>query len=260
MRIAAVLFFILFSLGARADGLHVVFDLDGTLISPASDATPDDDPRQFVEAAGERYRIQDFAPEVLAALRDAGYKISFFSGGEKTRNHAVVAHLQKLVMDRTGRALVPFKVLSRDDLTPVFGRPDSARFRERFRKDLQRIDFPGDVVIVDDLPQMIMPGQERNVVAISPDSKTVRERQKLLVVMEIMLGAREFLTRAPLQYLQAVRGLAAGTAPGAGYDDEAFVELMRKALTRLGLPLRVTEPAYPTYLRTRSCGKVFTAP
>lgn len=257
MRIVVLILISLLSLGARADGLHVVFDLDGTLISHASEAKPDDDPRHFVEADGQRYRIQDFAPEVLAALRDAGYEISFFSGGTKSRNRAVVSHLQKLVMDRTGRALTPYKVLNIEELTPVFGRPDTARFRERFRKDLQRIGFPGDVVMVDDLPQMIMDGQERNVLAVSPESTTVRQRQKLLVIMEIMLAARDYLRRAPLQYLQVVRGLATGTAPGAGYDDEAFVELMRKALQRLDLPMRVNEPLYPTYLRVRACGKIF---
>lgn len=250
----------LFVTSAGAQGLHVVFDLDGTLIENVAPEAPLEEGQKAIRWRHETYRLNDFAPEVVDRLAGAGYKVSFFSGGDRERNEVVIDALKELIELRTGRRFEPYRILSREDLTPVFGRPETARFRDRFKKDLQKVAFPMDVVLVDDLPELTMVGQERSILQVPPDSQGVRHRNKLLVAMEILLQAKEAMGRSPIQYLQAVRGLARGvmTAPNApDYDDEAFLDVMRKGLNRLGAPFKINEPSYPIYLRARSCSRVF---
>lgn len=245
---------------ALAD-LHVVFDLDGTLIRDVTELAPEQRPNapeeHVIRWKDRVFVMTDFAPEVLARLRDAGYRISFFSGGEAERNRIVVERLERLVQARSGRALNPHKVLSYEHLTPLFGRDQTARFRDRFRKDLQHVADPFDVVLVDDIREFAMDGQEKSLLHIDPEFRTVRQEQKLVVVMEVLLQARELLARSPVQYLHAVQGLARGLMPGAGYDDVAFLEMMRKGLERFRLPLRLGERSYPLLLQVRSCRAVF---
>lgn len=249
--------FLLLGAAASAQGLHVVFDLDGTLIDSVPPETVSTEDARIFRWKGEAFRLGDFAPEVIERLDRAGYRVSFFSGGDRERNEVIVEGLKALIRHRSGREFHPYKVLSREHLTPLFGRPDGARFRDRFRKDLQHVAFPGDVVLVDDLPDMLMEGQERSLLHVEPGQEGLRRRQKLLVVMEVLLEAKSLLARAPVQYHQAVRGLAHGVFGAGDYNDEAFVNLMRKALARFDLPLRLNEPSYPTYLRVRSCSRVF---
>lgn len=242
---------------AGASGQHVAFDLDGTLVQTVTTEVPGTDPDQLIVRGEETLRLNDFAPEVIAKLLDAGYQISIFSGSPVERNQVILERLKKLVRARAGRDFVPYKVLSLPDLTPVYGVPETARQRDRFRKDLQRIDNPFDVVLVDDIKEFVLSGQERNHLPLSPDIKTIRERQKLLVIMEVLLEARELLDRVPVQYLQAVQGLAQGSGPGANYNDEAYSHLMRKALRRFGLNAQLTKPAYPQLLKVKSCRSVW---
>lgn len=243
---------------AHAQGLHVVFDLDGTLIESLDpQVSHSETDEQILKFKDHTYRIVDFAPEVIVKLRDAGYKISFFSGGPADRNHAVIERLQRMILERTGQEFTPYKVLSSTDLTPILGRPENALTRDRFRKDLQKVAFPEDVVLIDDIKQLVMQGQERSLIEIDGGFATVRQQQKLLVAMEILLEARDLLNRAPVQFLQAVRGLAHGTAPGPGFDDEVFKEFMSKGLNRFGLDLSLRERSYPKLRLPRMCSRLY---
>ena len=100
----------------------VVFDLDGPLVeSTTAETGPDRSPTD-----PENFRWVDFAPEVIDRLSQAGYKISFFSDGERERDTVLITRLQEMILNRTGHVFRPYRTFHREDMTPVFGRAETA--------------------------------------------------------------------------------------------------------------------------------------
>lgn len=130
--------------------IHVVYDLDWTLINQGPNtATPS---RNLISVLNEKYFVSEGAQDVLTAQsKNPRIKISFYSGGERARN---IEALKKIKLtDGSGRSLydIAFKILSKDDLHRTDA-PESAKFAERFKKDLTLITSNMDnVVLVDDL-------------------------------------------------------------------------------------------------------------
>ena len=144
-----------------AEPIHLVFDIDWTLVYPLPErpAKPD---AHTVEALGKWYRFADDSAAIIAeAAANPNLRVSFFSGGEKERNLEL---LQKLKLPDGRSALdVATKVLSSDDLTPASSDPN-AGFADRWKKDLTKIEPDLDrVVLVDDMADFSVPGQERNM-------------------------------------------------------------------------------------------------
>jgi hypothetical protein len=154
---------------ARADGpapIDVVFDVDWTLVSGVDPGTPVGG--AVVEFEGQKYRIGDGVAEALNLLRSRPHaRISFFSGGKKARNEAI---LRKIVLDpkRGTTALdVAYRNLAFEDLHDLGGASGSGarvRFAERYRKDLTPF-FPdlSRTILVDDVASFAFAGQEANL-------------------------------------------------------------------------------------------------
>lgn len=255
-RLGLILILILAVHSAHGEELHVVFDLDGTLIQSAPMAPMEDDSDQVITHDHEAFLINDFAPEVIGRLVEAGYRISFFSGGSAERNAEIIRALQTRVHQRTGRLLEPYKILDASSLTPVFGVPESAKYRDRFRKNLEHVSDVNNVVLIDDIGKFAMPGQERNLLEVPGTINNVLERQKLLVVMEVLLEVRTLMRRRHVQFLQAVRGLAQGLG-ASDYDHNVYSEFMLKALRRFKLRPQLSKPSYPMLNLGRSCQSIW---
>lgn len=126
---------------------HIVFDIDWTLVSPVEDP---ERASNVIQVFGEKYRLHDYARELLLKLHKSGkYHISFFSGGESSRNLEL---LQKIKIDENlSAADIAYKILSKEDLTEVEGVGDHARFSERYKKDISKIDKNiSNIIMIDD--------------------------------------------------------------------------------------------------------------
>ena len=123
---------------------HVVFDIDWTI---ASEVAPDFSGPRTIAVGGEKYFIFDGLENLIEELLShPEVKISFFSGGEASRNH----QLLKKIKLNDGRSLeeIAYKILSFDDLTPISSAKSTDKFSLRFKKDLTKISK--------DLSQLIM--------------------------------------------------------------------------------------------------------
>ena len=151
-----------FSALAKAEDFHVVFDIDWTLVYPLENAPLTPDPN-MVEVEGKWYRFSDHAGESIEKLaQEPGVKVSFFSGGEKSRNLKL---LEKLKLPSGQNALsLAHKVLHAEDMT-VVSEDKTKKFSERFKKDLTKISTDLDrIILIDDVKHFTVPGQEKNLV------------------------------------------------------------------------------------------------
>lgn len=144
-----------------AEPIHLVFDIDWTLVYPLPEkpAQPD---AHTIEVLGKWYRFTDDSAAVIAeAAANPALRVSFFSGGERERNLQL---LQKLKLPDGRSALdVATKVLSTEDLTPGSKEP-GAKFAQRWKKDLTKVEPDlNRVVLIDDIADFALPGQERNM-------------------------------------------------------------------------------------------------
>lgn len=152
-RLRALLLLMMF-LGqpALATTYHLVLDIDWTTFysveTPGSQKT---DP-QVRTVEGQSYRYTDALPEVLEALllKHPDLKISFFSGGERSRNEALLAQVHL----PDGRSLkdVAYRIFSKEHLLTVSDDP-AASFSTRFKKDLSRVlpeARPEKTLMIDD--------------------------------------------------------------------------------------------------------------
>lgn len=143
---------------------HVVFDIDWTI---ASEVKPESRGRRIVEVEGKKYFIHDGIEEfVEELLRQENVKISFFSGGGFSRNHSLLASVKL----SNGRTLedIAFKILNRDDLTPVLNVAPTEKFSRRYKKDLTKVSKDlSDLIMLDDTEHFVLDQkQEEHVLYI----------------------------------------------------------------------------------------------
>lgn len=134
---------------AQADLLDVVFDLDWTLIGEVK-STTDIPATEILIHEQDRYRLLPGARELIRSLLAEGrVRISFFSGGPRERNEAV---LKQVMVDGVSLYDLAYKVLSRTDLTDRSAEVESdARFSERYKKDLRLVNTDlTKVIMIDD--------------------------------------------------------------------------------------------------------------
>lgn len=164
-------------LWASAGPIDVVFDLDHTLITETPSENVVRDGRRVFQFGDHFYRLTDHTVEVLRAVHgNPAYRISFYSGGERERNMAVLSWIYELVNADGRGSRRPFQVLSREDLHRRPGVGDDARFTQRYGKDLTRIHPSVDLrraVLIDDAGAFAEPGQERNMLWLE---KTYNDR------------------------------------------------------------------------------------
>jgi len=140
--------------------MDVVFDIDWTLFYPVEKHI---DHHTVVLPEGA-FHMADGAADVILALHQAGYRISLFSGGLASRNKALAKFLIQEIRQRGDKKFKFYKVLNREDLTLREGASPTAKFSEKWMKDLTKINSDlSRVVMVDDSDKFMVPGQEKNL-------------------------------------------------------------------------------------------------
>ncbi|QDK38924.1 hypothetical protein [Bdellovibrio sp. NC01] len=138
---------------ALAAPIDVIFDIDWTTfysIAPETAAVSKQD-ATILEVEGKFYRPTDHLGEVLFALsKNPDVRISFFSGGEASRNNAL---LEKVILPNGKNALsVVHAVFSKGDLETV-SQDQSLKFSDRFKKNPANL-LPGfdakRAILIDD--------------------------------------------------------------------------------------------------------------
>lgn len=161
-----------FGQSQRSAPLHVVFDLDWTLLNTTTEAMAQADPEGVIEIEGKLYRLPEGTVESLVRLHRAGLQISIFSGGELSRNNQAATFLKNKVNEYLRSHDLPAyfgfqKVLSLPDLYVNSVDPKD-RFAERYKKELSRFFDITHTLLVDDIKEFIVKGQERNMVWLGP--------------------------------------------------------------------------------------------
>lgn len=158
--------------------LHVVFDIDWTIVSNYESEVSKlsksaEEKIHYVE--GKPYIVRDHTIELIESLLAKNINISFFSGGTKSRN---IDLLSKIILS-DGRSLkeIAYKIKSFDDLTKVPNIPETAKFQERFKKDLLKItDDLSKVIIIDDAFNFFVnEEQKKNRLFLGPTYKYFEE-------------------------------------------------------------------------------------
>lgn len=137
-----------------AEHIDLILDIDWTTfytINPQDSEQRDD---KSVEIEGKIYRPTDYLSEMIETLliKYPRVRISFFSGGEKSRNEALLA-TQTLSDGRTLKDIA-FRLLSKEDLTQV-SQDETLKFVGRYKKvlDGKIPDWsPADTILIDDQP------------------------------------------------------------------------------------------------------------
>jgi hypothetical protein len=164
-RMLIIMGMLLMGLGAQASGIirDVVFDLDWTLFYPVDKAYD----RNTVQVEGKFYRLADGAIEAMMELDNSGHRVSLFSGGASSRNLALANFIANKVVQEGNYRFQFYRILSKGHLTTRPGVADSAAFGDRYGKDLRQVNPDlSNVVLVDDMKQFAVAGQERNVYVI----------------------------------------------------------------------------------------------
>ena len=179
--------------------LDVVFDIDLTIVTRVDDGPHGDmladptDPRRgtvdinFLEPEydrqnrplgnrttprNERYRIYDGMTDLMEKLKvlqqEGKVRVTFFSGGPEARNEALL----RTIKMRDGSSLWDLasgRVHGRTALTPT-GVPSRMRIRDRFKKDLTRVNPDlNDVIIIDDIKEFVPVDQRENLLWIGEE-------------------------------------------------------------------------------------------
>lgn len=145
---------------AAGPSFDVVFDLDWTLFYPAKRPFA----QESIQIGEDYYRMADGVPQVIAALYRDGHRVSIFSGGDLARNTVLAEYIAKRVQDLGVPEFAFHKILSLRDLTHRPGSTDQDRFRDRFMKDVSKVNPDlNRVVIVDDISGFAVRGQEKNM-------------------------------------------------------------------------------------------------
>jgi hypothetical protein len=145
---------------ASSQTIDIVFDLDWTLIKQlkrGEKLTGDN----ILYYQDEVYRLNDGALELLEYLNSKkNIRVSFFSGGGKFRNEAV---LKKMKVGKGSAFDMAHKILSKDDLE-VRSQDTSLTFTDRYKKNLLKVnsDLSNVLIIDDDIRFAANADQERN--------------------------------------------------------------------------------------------------
>jgi len=155
------------SLAARKDEIiDIVFDLDWTLISEIEDNLQDHG--EVLEISGKKYRMSNWAKEMLTLLADRpNVRISFYSGGDDARNTEI---LKKTILPGKNVSAfdLAYKVLSKDDMEEV-SNDTSLRFSQRFKKNVGKINKNlGNIILIDDVLNFLLENQQGNLLWLGP--------------------------------------------------------------------------------------------
>jgi hypothetical protein len=144
--------------------IDISVDLDNTLLYGigANQYHPDDP--DHLEYNGHYYRFTDGTREFLSALvAIPEVRVSIYTGGPADRTEAILKKIQ-LAGGRSAFESV-FKMLSFDDLVKMPNQSSEARFKDKYKKDLHRVSGSdlSQSILVDDMADLIYPGQESHV-------------------------------------------------------------------------------------------------
>lgn len=184
--------------------VDVVFDIDLTIVAniPESGKDPLRDPAdprrgtvdiQFTDegvAKAERYRVFEGMTDLMAKLKaDPRVRVSFFSGGTEARNESLLREI-KLPDGTSLWDLAQGRVYGRTSMTAT-GKGSMHRIRDRFKKDLTRINPDlSDVIIIDDIKEFVPDSQTGHMLWIGEDFP-YPERSHILTRVTPDLLARE---------------------------------------------------------------------
>lgn len=169
MKVLSLLFFLLILFGCSTGrspaspqtlDQHIVFDIDWTLV--AETETPNLFPKnRVINVEGKHYVLYDgvenFIQKILSTPQ---FKVSFFSGGNKSRNEELLKNIKL----KDGRTFfeAAYKVLNKEDLVEMPNSTAEMKFAERFKKDLTKVSEDLDQILMfDDTPNFVMPGKAR---------------------------------------------------------------------------------------------------
>ena len=141
------------SISSTDQTIHIVFDLDWTLIYPLNGEIREISNKSFGFYKDELYRLADWSTEMITNLANTdNIKISFFSGGPNDRNKHLLQNF--FLNDGSGRSYfdITHKLLSKEDLTTVRKENlDKIDFTEKFKKDLRKVSSnTNNVILIDD--------------------------------------------------------------------------------------------------------------
>ncbi|KHD89569.1 MAG: hypothetical protein OM95_03030 [Bdellovibrio sp. ArHS] len=135
--------------------IDIVFDIDWTTFYTVHPENKNELSAKNLEVEGKFYRPTDYLPEVIEFLlkNHSEVRISFFSGGTKARN---IALLNKVTLS-DGRSLldISHRILSFEDLTRV-SHNETLKFSEQYKKVLSEglPDWnPQRTLLIDDQPE-----------------------------------------------------------------------------------------------------------
>ncbi|MES2801956.1 MAG: hypothetical protein V4654_05650 [Bdellovibrionota bacterium] len=164
-----------FGQGSTNARLHVVFDLDWTLLNSTTEAMVKAEPAGTFTFEGKWYRIAHGTAEAIKKLHEQGIDVSLFSGGSSERNEFAAKLIQQQVNELLKNNEFQFKqVLDLQDLLVVSEDP-KARFAEKYKKELSRFFDIERTLIVDDMMAFSVKGQEKNLVWLG---KTYNDRPR----------------------------------------------------------------------------------
>lgn len=158
--------------------MDVVFDLDWTAIYPTSKHMAEIQPENIIRFGEDYFRLADHLIPVLRALHEQpGIRVSFFSGGSEDRNMTVIQEIyRRLNLD--GSTYSPFKTLHSQNLH-IASTDSTLSFAQRFKKNLSPYFDLDRVILIDDVKEFSMPGQEKNLLWLS---KTYNDRPEYNLV------------------------------------------------------------------------------
>ncbi len=250
-----------------ASARDIGFDIDGTLVRTISFEETSFEPRNTLEYDGIYYRIMDYAPESLALLHQAGFRLFYISGGEVDRNQFIINEIYRRVNEYKSRRITPREtsdyrpllIAGRENLRKIDATSEQAKFTDRYKKDLflfEKLDLK-DLFFVDDHLDFAMAGQAQHFIwidnsyydildfhKIPPERKAqpympssysewILERHSILIVTEALLQSLEQQS-ARLTYYEMAKSLLfdsnAGHATSSGVASQ---KLMKDGLNRL---------------------------
>ena len=140
---------------------HIVFDIDWTIVAEVKDKEALKKFSDVIHVDGTDYVLYPGLRSLIKEMvQHPEIKISFFSGGANKRNEKLLS-LIKLDDGRTLKSIA-HKILGREDLVRMENVPESARFAERFKKDLSKISEDLDnVIMFDDTANFTLPNLAR---------------------------------------------------------------------------------------------------
>ncbi|ASD62734.1 hypothetical protein [Bdellovibrio bacteriovorus] len=133
-------------------GFDIVFDIDWTTFYSIKNPDDHKGDRQIRVVEDKAYRHTDFLPEMIEALmqRHPDARISFFSGGTKSRNETLLSQVH--LSDGRSLLQIAHRVFSKDHLQ-VVSQDETLSFPSRFKKNLSLVmpeAVPARTILIDD--------------------------------------------------------------------------------------------------------------